>query len=209
LYWSQMVPMATWPMYEPAARAPGWRGAAPSTVRVAVNVSAVQFRRADWVDSVRAVLQETDLPPAALELEITESVLLQNVGEITAKVIELRDMGVGIAIDDFGTGYSSLNYLHRLPVTTLKIDQSFVAQIGGARTTRGDGGPIVRTIIALAHNLGMTVVAEGVETERQRRLLVEWGCEVLQGFLLAHPVTADEIGERLRTSASRRARRRG
>jgi diguanylate cyclase (GGDEF)-like protein len=185
-----IVPMGEWALRSACAQAAAWRAAGHPHLRVAVNVSAVQFRRGDWVDTVRHALRDTGLAPSALELEITESLLLQNAGETAASLIELRALGVGVAIDDFGTGYSSLSYLHRLPISTLKIDQSFVSQIGEAPQPGREEAPIVRTIIALAHNLGMTVVAEGVETEAQRRVLLALGCEVLQGFLLARPLSA-------------------
>jgi EAL domain-containing protein (putative c-di-GMP-specific phosphodiesterase class I) len=132
-----------------------------------------------------------------LELEITESLLLQNVKETSANLFELRELGVGVAIDDFGTGYSSLSYLHKLPITTLKIDQSFVREIGREVRDGLEEAPIIRTIIALAHNLGMSVVAEGVETEAQRTLLLRLGCESLQGFLLHQPLTVSQVTDLL------------
>ena len=183
-----IVPMGEWALRTACAQAAAWRAAAHPHLRVAVNVSALQFRRSDWVDTVRHALRDSGLAPSGLELEITESLLLQNAGETAASLVELRALGVGIAIDDFGTGYSSLSYLHRLPITTLKIDQSFVREIGEAPLPGREEAPVVRTIIALAHNLGMTVVAEGVETETQRRVLLALGCEVLQGYLLAAPL---------------------
>jgi EAL domain-containing protein (putative c-di-GMP-specific phosphodiesterase class I) len=168
-----------------------WQRAGHRRLRVSVNVSAVQFNRPDWVDTVRRALRDTGLTPSSLELEITESLLLQNAKETAANLFELRALGVGVAIDDFGTGYSSLSYLHKLPISTLKIDQSFVREIGLAPMHGQEDAPIIRTIIALAHNLGMSVVAEGVETEQQRRVLIALGCEGLQGFLMQRPLAAD------------------
>jgi diguanylate cyclase (GGDEF)-like protein/PAS domain S-box-containing protein len=179
-----IVSMGEWALREACAQAAKWRAAGHAALRMSVNVSAVQFKRPDWVDTVRRALHHTGLAPEALELEITESLLLQSVKETSANLFELRALGVGIAIDDFGTGYSSLSYLHRLPITSLKIDQSFVREIGAVPMDGHEDAPIIRTIIALAHNLGLSVTAEGVETEAQRSLLVGLGCEALQGFLL-------------------------
>ena len=188
-----IVQMGDWALREACAQTVAWRKAGHPSLRMSVNVSAVQFKRADWVDTVRRALRDTCLDPEALELEITESLLLQNVKETSANLFELRKLGVGVAIDDFGTGYSSLSYLHKLPVTTLKIDQSFVREIGTNPAEGREEAPIVRTIIALAHNLGMTVVAEGVETEVQRELLLRLGCESLQGYLLHRPLTVEQV----------------
>jgi diguanylate cyclase (GGDEF)-like protein len=193
-----IVQMGEWALRQACTQAAAWRREHPS-LRVSVNVSAIQFKRPDWVDTVVRALRDSGLEPSALELEITESLLLQSVSETSANLFELRALGVGIAIDDFGTGYSSLSYLHKLPVTTLKIDQSFVREIG-AGTRNQEGAPIVRTIIALARNFGLRVVAEGVETEAQRDLLVRLGCDSLQGYLLYRPLTVDEATSLLLTT---------
>jgi diguanylate cyclase (GGDEF)-like protein/PAS domain S-box-containing protein len=179
-----IVSIGEWALRTACAQAARWRARGHTALRISVNVSALQFNRSDWVDTVRRALHDTQLAPEALELEITESLLLKNARETSANLFELRKLGVGVAIDDFGTGYSSLSYLHRLPISTLKIDQSFVREIAHGE----EDAPIVRTIITLAHNLGMSVVAEGVETEAQRQLLVRLGCEGLQGFLLHRPL---------------------
>ncbi|MEO6065267.1 MAG: EAL domain-containing protein [Lysobacterales bacterium] len=186
-----IVPIGEWALRRACAQGAAWRSAGHTTLRMAVNVSAAQFNRRDWVDTVRRSLQDTGLAPEALELEITESLLLQSVRETSANLFELRSMGVGVAIDDFGTGYSSLSYLHQLPISTLKIDQSFVHQIGATTVAGQEDAPIIRTIIALARNLGIAVVAEGVETEAQRELLLRLGCESMQGYLLHRPLNAD------------------
>jgi diguanylate cyclase (GGDEF)-like protein len=185
-----IVPMGEWALRTACNQAAAWR-AAGHDVRVSVNVSAMQFRRGDWVDTVRHALRDAGLPPQALELEITESLLLQSAKESSANLFELRALDVGVAIDDFGTGYSSLSYLHKLPISTLKIDQSFVREIGLAPISGQEDAPIIRTIIALAHNLGMSVVAEGVETSQQQRVLIELGCEYLQGYFLHRPLAVD------------------
>ncbi len=198
-----IVQMGEWALRQACAQAATWRSSGFPSLRISVNVSAVQFRRADWVDTVRRALKDSQLDPSALELEITESLLLQNVKETSSNLFDLRALGVGVAIDDFGTGYSSLSYLHKLPVNTLKIDQSFVREIGLKTAEGQEEAPIIRTIIALAHNLGMAVVAEGVETEVQRRLLLELGCESLQGYLLHRPLDVAGIDALFRDARHR------
>ncbi len=188
-----IVQLGEWALRTACAQVGAWRAAGHPNLRVAVNVSAVQFKRTDWVDTVRRALHDTQLAPEALELEITESLLLNSGNETSANLHELHALGVGIAIDDFGTGYSCLAYLHRLPVTTLKIDQAFVRDIGLQSLPGQEEAPIIRTIIALARNLGMRVVAEGVETNVQRNLLTSLGCESLQGFLLHRPMPVDQV----------------
>lgn len=198
-----IIPMGEWALREACAQIAAWRKAGHPNLRMSVNVSAVQFRRSDWMDTVRRALRDTRLAPEALELEITESLLLQNVSETSVNLFELRKLGVSIAIDDFGTGYSSLSYLHKLPVTTLKIDQSFVHEIGVGSTQGQEDAPIIRTIIALAHNFGLSVVAEGVETEAQRELLVRLGCASLQGYLLHRPLTVQQADVQLKIAAEK------
>lgn len=197
-----IVQMGEWALRQACTQMAAWRKVYPA-LRVAVNVSAVQFKRADWVDTVRRALRNAGLDPKALELEITESLLLQNVSETSANLFELRALGVSIAIDDFGTGYSSLSYLHKLPVTTLKIDQSFVREIGVISASGEQDAPIIRTIIALARNFGMSVVAEGVETRAQRDLLLRLGCESLQGYLLYRPLTVKQADVALKANANK------
>jgi diguanylate cyclase (GGDEF)-like protein/PAS domain S-box-containing protein len=187
-----IIAMGEWALRTACAQAVEWRQAGHPSLRISVNVSALQFNRPDWVDTVQRALHDTQLAPEALELEITESLLLQSVKETSTNLFELRKLGVGIAIDDFGTGYSSLSYLHKLPINTLKIDQSFVREIGEVPVAGQEDAPIIRTIIALAHNLGMSVVAEGVETQAQRQLLLRLGCESLQGYLLHRPLSVEQ-----------------
>jgi diguanylate cyclase (GGDEF)-like protein/PAS domain S-box-containing protein len=200
-----IIAMGEWALRQACAQAAQWRRAGHPSLRISVNVSAVQFNRPDWVDTVRRALHDTELAPDALELEITESLLLQSVRETSANLYELRELGVGVAIDDFGTGYSSLSYLHKLPISTLKIDQSFVREIGDKPIEGQEEAPIIRTIIALAHNLGMSVVAEGVETEAQRQLLLRLGCEGLQGYLLHGALSVYEAGELLEEQLAAKA----
>jgi EAL domain-containing protein (putative c-di-GMP-specific phosphodiesterase class I) len=154
---------------------------------MSVNLSGRQFLQPDLLEQVREVLRETGLDPRSLKLEITETVVMENIETATQTLEQLRALGVELSIDDFGTGYSSLSYLQRFPVSTLKIDRSFVS-----RVTEGDGtAEIVRTITKLAQNLGMDVVAEGVETEGQRAQLSAFECEFGQGYYFSRPMDGD------------------
>jgi diguanylate cyclase (GGDEF)-like protein len=167
----------------------GWRFDGEPDLRVAVNVSPLQLRDFRFVEIVRDALRAFDLPGDALELEVTEGVMLENSTSIDA-LRELADFGVRIVIDDFGTGYSSLNYLRRLPVSGLKIDRSFVAELDAVET-RETGRAIIRAIVALGHNLGLSVAAEGVETKSELEVLRADGCDLAQGFYLGFPVVAE------------------
>ena len=160
----------------------------PGDMRVAVNVSAQQLLETDFADRVSAVLAETGLAPARLELEITESVLLRIHDDVLERIQALRRLGVTFALDDFGTGYSSLSRLHHLPLDKLKIDQSFTR----AMETSGEALGVVETIIDLARKLGMTTTAEGVETPSQNAMLMRAGCDQGQGYLYARPMPPDQ-----------------
>jgi diguanylate cyclase (GGDEF)-like protein len=164
-------------------------GMGRTALRVAVNVSVVQFRDPDFVATVSQALQASGLPASALELEITESVAMEGAQNVGETLKQLRALGVAIAIDDFGTGYSSLSYLEKLPIDRLKIDRSFVQNIG----QEGGSGRIVALIIRLAHQLGFRTIAEGIESEAQVNKLQELGCEEGQGFLLGKPMTESDL----------------
>ncbi|MBF0335299.1 MAG: EAL domain-containing protein [Alphaproteobacteria bacterium] len=166
-----------------------WQDRGLPPIRMAVNVSAQQFRDQDVASVVAAILDETGLDARWLELELTETVLMQRVDEISKILARLRGMGVRIAVDDFGTGYSSLSYLKRMPIDSLKIDRSFVRDLGVDR----DDAEIVSTIIAMAHNLKLKAVAEGVETAEQAAWLRAQGCDEIQGFLISRPVSAEDL----------------
>ncbi|WP_458137084.1 EAL domain-containing protein [Methylomonas sp. YC3] len=157
--------------------------------RLAVNVSARQFRAADFVEQVRRTLDSHGVNPDLLELELTESLVLENINDTISKMHALREMGVRFSLDDFGTGYSSFSYLTQLPFDQLKIDRSFVHNIG----IKTSDAVIVQTIIGMAHNLEIEVIAEGVETEAQRLFLEQHGCHACQGFLFSKPVPIDEF----------------
>jgi len=164
---------------------------------VAVNVSACQFRQEGFVAQVRAAVQRHGINPRRLKLELTESLVLEDVDGSIAKMAELRQLGVHFSIDDFGTGYSSLSYLKRLPLEQIKIDQSFVRDL----STDPNDAAIVETIVVMAHSLGLNVIAEGVETESQRSFLEQCGCNAYQGYLFGRPVPVDELEQKLLGSA--------
>jgi len=167
-----------------------WRAAGLAVPRISVNVSAIQLRQKDFVDSVLAAIGGLGKGgEPLLDLEITESVLVDDIEESTRKLQTLRRAGVEVSVDDFGTGYCSLGYLARLPVDTLKIDRSFVVRMGDAGTPRN----IVAMIVSLAHTLGLKVIAEGVEDDYQVRLLRELGCDQIQGFYVSQPVPPDKV----------------
>ena len=166
-----------------------WQALGLKVPRTSVNVSALQLRQKDFVDTVLDALSQFEGAAPLLDLEITESVLLDDIEESTRKLQALRRAGVEVSVDDFGTGYCSLSYLARLPVDTLKIDRSFVVRMRDAGYPRN----IVAMIVSLAHTLGLAVVAEGVEDDEQVRLLRELGCDQIQGFYVSHPVPADQI----------------
>ena len=188
-----VVPLGHWVLLEACRQARDWqrRGA---DVTVAVNISGVQFQqRGELVESVARALETSGLAPRLLELEITESVVMQNAPEARVMLEELHRMGVGLSIDDFGTGYSSLNYLKRFPIDKLKIDQSFIRDL----SVDSDDAAIVQAIIALAHGLRLRVVAEGVERADQYHYLRELGNDEYQGFLYSRPLPAAEVEHRL------------
>jgi EAL domain-containing protein (putative c-di-GMP-specific phosphodiesterase class I) len=164
-----------------------WRAAGLPAVRIAVNVSPLQLHSRGFIAEIEEAIGIDPLAAAGLELEITESVIMEDVKHSIASLQAIRAMGVTIAIDDFGTGFSSLSYLARLPVDTLKIDRSFVTDMMDGP----QGLALVSTIISLAHALKLKVVAEGVETEEQARLLRLLSCDEMQGFLFSKPVPAE------------------
>ena len=165
-------------------------------MRIAVNVSAQQFEDPMLIDKVRSALKETKLPPEFLELELTESCLMSDPAQTSALLREIRDVGVRIAIDDFGTGYSSLTYLHEFPLNALKIDKNFVQSV----ESNDRGGPISKMIIGLGQNLGLEVIAEGVETEPQLQYMREHGCDVAQGYLYARPESPEDTTDWLKVN---------
>ena len=189
-----ILPLGLWVLETACAQAAAW-AALPGRAQftVAVNVSARQFRQPNFVDQVLAVLAATTAAPCNLKLELTESLLLDNMQDTIGKMTALKKQGVGFSLDDFGTGYSSLSYLKRLPFDQLKIDQSFVRDL----LTDANDKVIADTIIALAHSLGLAVIAEGVESEEQRAALSARGCNAYQGYLFSRPLQVADFNRYL------------
>ncbi|MBV7534931.1 EAL domain-containing protein [Duganella sp. sic0402] len=181
-----IVTIGEWVLRTACAQQVAWQRAGLPSLRIAVNLSARQFRQPGLDTMVARVLEETCCRPDVLELEITESVLMDRPDAAAVTLQRLSDMGVQLAIDDFGTGYSSLSYLKRFPINALKIDRSFVSDI----SADADDGAIAGAVIALAHSMGLTVVAEGVETSQQRDFLRQLKCDQAQGFYFSEPMTA-------------------
>jgi len=184
-----ILPIGEWVLRSATADIRNLHLAGLPRLRVAVNLSARQFRQPGFADRTRAILQESGLSPHYLELELTESILMSHSEENIAVLRQLKEMGIRIAIDDFGTGYSSLSYLKRLPIDTLKIDRSFVGDIPINR----DDTAIVNAIISMAQSLSLKVIAEGVETADQIAMLRERRCDEVQGFYFSRPVPLEEV----------------
>ncbi|HEX7151160.1 MAG TPA: EAL domain-containing protein [Thermoanaerobaculia bacterium] len=185
-----IIPLGQWVLATACRQIRAWE---QHGLTMSVNLSARQFGQPDLVDQIRAVIADTGINPAQLQLEITESNAMQNAESTMFTLRELRALGVKIAMDDFGTGYSSLNYLKRFPIDTLKLDQSFVHDV----TSDSVDAAIVSAVIAMAHSLEMTVVAEGVETKEQLELLRRKDCDLIQGYYYSKPVPAAELDEQL------------
>jgi len=178
-----IVSIGTWVLGEACRYARTWQNAVPGAgpVRICVNVSAKQLADPRLVDDLRAALQDAGLTPAALSLEVAESVLMESLDSSIALLNRLREVGIQLHMDDFGSGYSSLSYLPRFPLQGIKVDRTLVHRMGARRTDL----EIVRSIVDLAEHLGLIVIAEGVETATQRERLIAFGCELGQGFLFA------------------------
>jgi EAL domain-containing protein (putative c-di-GMP-specific phosphodiesterase class I) len=180
-----IVPLGNWVLQRACADAASW----PAHIKVAVNISAAQFKKGNLFDVILCALVETGLAPNRLELEITETVLLENQDEHLAHIRQLKNLGISIAIDDFGTGYSSMNYLTVFPFDKIKIDQSFIQ---GA-ISRRDCKAVIASTLALAQGLGTLTTAEGIETEEQLEYLREAGVDLVQGYLLGRPVPISQL----------------
>jgi len=199
-----IVPLGEWVLREACRQARAWLDGGLKPGVVSVNLSARQFRQQDLVRMVSRILEETRLEPAYLEMELTESMVMHNVDSAIATLQGLKSLGVRLSVDDFGTGYSSLSYLKDLPIDALKIDRSFVRDIGGG--AEAGEGVLAQAIISLGHNLHLKVVAEGVETDAQVRFLKRHGCDEVQGFLYGEPV-APEAHARVLDKAGRKGKR--
>jgi len=183
-----IVPIGQWVLREACRESAAWRRLG-FRGRIAINVSPVQFGQDDFVASVKSAMEDACVPPEAVELELTEGALAGDVRGVAEKMRKLKSLGLSLAVDDFGTGYSSLSHLQELPLDVIKIDISFVRQIAAA----DDRSPVIETIVAMAHALGKTLVAEGVETLTQQAYLAALGCDAVQGFLHGRPAPAPDF----------------
>jgi diguanylate cyclase (GGDEF)-like protein/PAS domain S-box-containing protein len=182
-----IVPIGEWVLGEACRQLKAWRQQGLNDLRVGVNVSVLQLLRGNLVAYIKRLIEATELPADRIELELTESMVMQNAEQTTAVLNELRMLGVSLAIDDFGTGYSSLVYLKRLPIDTLKIDKEFIDDL----TRDADDEAITSTIVTMGHSLGLNVIAEGVENEDQLEFLRQQGCDEIQGHWLSRPIDGD------------------
>jgi len=189
-----IVPIGKWVLETACAQLKRWRDAGHDELTLSVNVASRQFRDPTFTDTVGDAIAAAGIPPQMIELEITESILLEHSDDTLRTLNELKRIGVALAIDDFGTGYSSLSYLKRFPIDRVKIDQSFVRDLA----SDNDDLAIVRAIIALARALRLAVIAEGVETGEQLALLRHEACHDYQGYFFAHPMDADSVSAKLR-----------
>jgi EAL domain-containing protein (putative c-di-GMP-specific phosphodiesterase class I) len=185
----QILELGQWVMRTACMQLKAWQGKGYQPVRMAVNLAGRQLESGQIIDEIAQVLEETGISGDQLELEITESTIMEHAEEVIVTLEKIKEMGVMLAVDDFGTGYSSLSYLKRFPIDMLKIDRAFVSDI----TSDKVDADIVTTIITLAHSLGVKVIAEGVETDLQKEFLTREGCDYMQGYLLGKPVPADEF----------------
>lgn len=201
-----IVAIGHWVLKTACRDAAHWTKLIADPVQVGVNLSALQFRQGDLIGSVQNALGSSGLPADLLDLELTESMLVENPEETIESLKKLKDLGMSVSIDDFGTGYSSLSYLTRFPLDSLKVDRAFVANLPDDR----DAVAIVRAIVSMAKNLGLKIIAEGVETENQVGFLHALGCHVGQGYLFSKPIPAEDFqklltGNRLVFLAAERA----
>ena len=184
-----IVPVGEWVLRTACGQLKLWQNEGKPAVRMAVNLSAREFQGTNLLQGVTRTIEDVGIDPAWLELEITESTIMQHGDAAIFTLRKFREMGMALALDDFGTGYSSLSYLKRFPIDRLKIDRSFVRDI----ETDPDDAAIVRGIVALAHSIGLRVLAEGVETLAQMQLLQQCRCDEAQGYYFSKPVPADQV----------------
>ncbi|MCK5508446.1 MAG: GGDEF domain-containing protein, partial [Desulfobacterales bacterium] len=184
-----IIPIGEWVLRTACAQMAVWHKAGFNKIRVGVNLSSLQFRQGNIVKTIKNILATTGLDPQYLELELTESMVMQNVEETIATLWQLKEMGLKLSIDDFGTGYSSMSYLKRFPLDTLKIDRSFIKDI----MTDSSDAAITKATIGLAQGLELTTIAEGIETKEQLTFLRKQGCDQIQGYFISRPVPAEKV----------------
>jgi len=189
-----IVPIGNWVLQEACRQAAAWDREGLPPITMAVNLSAVQFMQGRVEQAVQGALKDSGLPPHCLELELTESILIQNTEQVLATLKRIKHLGVKLSIDDFGTGYSSLAYLKRFDIDKLKIDQSFVRDV----VEDPDDATIVRAVIEMAHSLSLKTIAEGVETAQVAEALKAYGCDEVQGYYYGRPMPTDEVTAFLR-----------
>jgi diguanylate cyclase len=192
-----IVRVGNWVLREACLQMVRWHAAGHEGLRINVNVSTVQLMKSNYVSTVKAILQETQLEPCALTLEITETGMMRNLRESLIQIEELRAMGVTIALDDFGTGYSTLSSLYSLPIDYVKIDRSFVARLDEKAAHSLD---VIESITTLAHKFGFSIVAEGIEFPEQLTAITSIGCDVLQGYLLGRPMPSRDAEAMMNSS---------
>jgi EAL domain-containing protein (putative c-di-GMP-specific phosphodiesterase class I) len=190
-----ILPIGRWVLLEACRQARDWRLAGLPPIAMAVNTSAMEFGAKDFLDNICGTLKETKLEPRYLELELTESILMQDVNASNSTLRSLAELGVKLAVDDFGTGYSSLSYLRQFPIDTLKIDQTFVNRM----TKNADDATIVSAVITMGKSLKKRVIAEGVETLQQCAFLLARHCDEGQGFYFCRPIVAEALADLLHT----------
>jgi diguanylate cyclase len=197
-----IVPLGKWILHEACLQAKIWNQPGRHTIRIAVNISAVQLGHPDFLNMVAQTLAKTGLPAKLLELELTEGTVLRDINEVQRTLGELRELGISLAIDDFGTGYSSLSYLRDLPIQTIKIDRSFVKDLGTPRFGPQFALALIEAILSIARTLDLEVVAEGIEEESQLIVLRSLGCGSGQGYLFARPEPGQALEHRLQNATS-------
>jgi EAL domain-containing protein (putative c-di-GMP-specific phosphodiesterase class I) len=188
-----IVPLGHWVLKKVCEKIKTWHQMGFNHLKISVNLSAYQFRKGDIVEDIAKILWESQIAPYSLDLELTESVLMENTEKCVLMLEVLKSMGITISVDDFGTGYSSLSYLRRFPIDALKIDKSFIRNI----TSDPEDLSIVKAIIAMAKGLKIKIIAEGVETKEQAKYLLEQEVDELQGYFISLPLTEDELTEKL------------
>jgi EAL domain-containing protein (putative c-di-GMP-specific phosphodiesterase class I) len=193
-----ILPLGDWVLRNTCLQAKKWLDQG-YRFRVGVNLSARQFRQPDLIENILSILTETDFKPECLNIELTESAIIENGVAAVALLSELKRIGVTVSLDDFGTGYSSLSYLRKFPVDAVKIDRSFIKNIDRDMKDLA----VVRAIIDLAHALDLFVTAEGVETEAQKRILKDLGCNLMQGYFFSRPLLVEDFDSLLRDSHCR------